>query len=394
MYTSQNNNGRALIDLNMAQTYIPAFFCIFKSSILIFILCNPYVPDNIPIQTTLLICLYIDRAIRSEAVFDSSAILCNILIFYIINNFRSHEDVNKVRFLSPTTIPIMCHLLQIAYCTSAVLLFMGHDILISCHNLLSASPVHGIFRTHTKPYTVIMQGILLAFLVHVPEHNLRFDTQFIVSRSFAFLLICIAWSYISGVPCMIRLLQNMKKTSSGNEKGTSHDTQPVIVQSFAQCQLMFTPILLVTDIYFYVLLIVFSVTLCSKIYTLGTIEPFSSAAYLTTANSSVGNPQPYQNSMECSPEMTRNIGRLPLLYSHAMVPPQDKGGPISIHPVPIYPLNSMKCDKGPSNIVNNYMSPVFSTSHGTSNATSTDPGVKDDTLELFRRAQQNAVTKK
>jgi hypothetical protein len=196
MYNSQNSNGRAVIDLNMAQTYIPAFFCILKSSILIFILCNPYVPDNIPIQTTLLICLYIDRAIRSEAVFDSNAILCNILVFYIINNFRSHEDVNQVRYLSPTTIPIMCHLLQTLYCTSAVLLFMGHDILISCHNILSNSPVYGIFRTHTKPYTVIMQGILLAFLVHVPEHNLKFETQFIVSRSFAFLLICIAWSYI------------------------------------------------------------------------------------------------------------------------------------------------------------------------------------------------------
>jgi hypothetical protein len=361
---------RVTIDLQMAQTYIPAFFCVFKSAVLVLVLCNPNVTNNIPIQTTLLIMLYIDRALRSEAVFDSSAILCNILIFYIINNFRSHEEPTHGFYLSDTTVPILCHLLQSSYCISSVLLFTEVDIFVSLHNLLPTTRVYGIFRTHAKPYSVVVQGIILAFLVHIPEKNLLFDSQFVATRSFSFLLACISWSYISGVPSMIRLLQHMKKplgVYNTNEKGNIYDTSPIIVQSFAQCQLMFTPILFVTDIYFYLIMAIFSVVSCHRIYSLGIPDNNLSDDYLTTTRA---------HNLDSSGNIDLNphLGKLPVMFAQTLMPNNDTLLPISINPVPIYMATT----------------PTFHKSPPPAQLASSTSSTKDDTLELFRRAQQNA----
>jgi hypothetical protein len=372
--------GRTIVDLQMAQTYIPAFFCIMKSSVLIFLLCSTYVSNHILIQLSLIIFLYIDRVVRNEAIFDSNAILCNILTFYIINNFRSVENTKPHRYLSVSAVPVICHILQGIYCSSAVLLFFG------CETYPCI-----IRKTHShtaKPYIIIMHGVLLVCIVQLPEHGIAFNQHFTITRSYAFLLLSIAWSYINGIPYMVKLLQGTPRSpyavNDGEKDGRYNTTVSTVVQSFVHCQLMFTAILFVTDAYFYILVVIFAVIMCHRFSMLGKNECISHVDYFTTIKETGACPSQLSgiDDITCMVNTGDINSNIPVLFANTSN--ATKGGHMFMKTLPIYtPEDDKESALLDTNLQNVYKNPTTTIPNATS-------AVLDDTMELFRRAQQNA----
>lgn len=95
------------VDLRLAQTYVPAFTCLLRCSVLIILLSRPWACYSLPLHACLGAVIYVDRVARSEVILDSNAMMGTLLVAHTVNAFRSAPD-QHVLHLS-TRVPVEHH---------------------------------------------------------------------------------------------------------------------------------------------------------------------------------------------------------------------------------------------------------------------------------------------
>lgn len=64
------------VDLRLAQTYVPAFTCLLRCSVLIILLSRPWACYSLPLHACLGAAIYVDRVARSEVSKAGPCVLC------------------------------------------------------------------------------------------------------------------------------------------------------------------------------------------------------------------------------------------------------------------------------------------------------------------------------
>jgi hypothetical protein len=88
-----------VVDLQLAQTYVPGLYCLFRCTIITAIMTRNNVSEDMSILMIMLIILYVDRCIRIESIFDSNAVVLSILLSHVFNLLR-------VRYPLPTLVDV------------------------------------------------------------------------------------------------------------------------------------------------------------------------------------------------------------------------------------------------------------------------------------------------
>lgn len=204
-----------VVDLRLAQTYVPAFLCLGKGTFLILFISK--FPLGVPLLMVMCTFMYIDRSARNESIFDSNAMLCTILASHIVNIFRS-DPQNHQLFLtslenSSSNFGLVCQFLM---AFSSIFLILGFDIAGSFLDfficpLPSKSKQKKnrkyIFSSFSRGITIVLNGVLLICVLQTPiERSSVVSTSQIISRSYAFLILCLVWTYAVGVGDMIKLI--------------------------------------------------------------------------------------------------------------------------------------------------------------------------------------------
>jgi hypothetical protein len=78
-----------MVDLTLASTYLPAVTCLIRSALVIFLISRESVMRSVAALIGTGIALYLDRLIRRESIFDSSALTCTVFVAHVLNLCRS-----------------------------------------------------------------------------------------------------------------------------------------------------------------------------------------------------------------------------------------------------------------------------------------------------------------
>jgi hypothetical protein len=234
----------------------------------------------------------VDRVIRAEAIFDSSALTCTVFVAHMLNLCRSkiaHID-EQLAIATTTTLPAMdtANMTTIlsspphpsaaaaavvwwwwqqqaffaAYCAVSVLLLLDMDVsamflsifyspnhlaknsssLSVCFQIPASSPAlpptvspqkHVLLRVST----VVMHCLFVGALLQIPVEKADFMLPWkVVARSFTFVVLAICWTYSVGIHEM-----------SVHVRSYPYFYNPVLqgklVQPFTPCQLRFLVVL-------------------------------------------------------------------------------------------------------------------------------------------------------
>ena len=281
---STTNNDRVPVDLRLAKTYMPALSCLARGTVLILIVSRPWASLNVPLLMVFCTILYIDRAVRVEAIFDSNALLCTLLASYAANIFRSDPENHQLLISSVTTTAattvsgpsdIWSIGLQACFVVFSLTLLAGIDPFTMSTEIQQQSAFSAC-----KGYVVILNGILLMCVIQTPlDRSSVVSPVQILIRGYGFLLLSLAWTYAIGVPEMICLLsstsrvQSLTFTSQGKGK-KKHPSSATVVQSFLSCHIRFTHILLSSGYCLYIGTVVFAGVLLYRIYMASSSAPF------------------------------------------------------------------------------------------------------------------------
>ena len=284
------------VDLTLASTYVPAILCLLRASFLIVIMSRDWTTHNMPALIIIGIMLYVDRVVRQEIIFDSSALTCTIYAVHVLNLCRSriaHIDaplldvqwplLNNVTHASSQQQQqiVMAawqhHLAMVAYSVASVLLLMDVDIAslawpskgkygggrhhhnnqhlhgdesCSCLTILangtdllhdtqdsdssSCSATNGM-----RVSTIVLHCILVGLIMQVAVSQDVFMVPWkVMLRSFFFAFLSIFWTYAVGI-----------HNSCLQIRTYPYYYNPVLqkkyVQPFTPCQLRFLVILLI-----------------------------------------------------------------------------------------------------------------------------------------------------
>lgn len=247
------------VDLTMAHTYIPAIGCMLRSSALILVVANTSIIQSPPSMMLIVGLLLVDRFTRSELIFDSNAIPLTLAVSYATDmvRIRSEEQL-LLNIPSAYWIKGACSWLCLAL---SCLLIVEPD-------QLRAGPV-----TIQSPVFLALQSALVLALCQTPlqdEHRDHHDQ--VMSRSFLFLSICIAWTYTVGVHNMVGLLNSATRlpihSITRTKPGGRRQTSSSIVQCFVPCLVRFGGILFLNGLTEQLLCILSVVLLSLKIGTM------------------------------------------------------------------------------------------------------------------------------
>lgn len=248
----QNADAEAklVVDLSLAQTYVPAFSCLARGTVLILLLL--WFPTRTPILILLGVSLHIERCIRRESIFDSSAILCTILACHLLNLLRSNPQDSHELFLHPLNNHTWGTVSQIALVVTSVMILLSVDP-ASLVGFGKGSSQDVASSTASRTGNVIFHGILLMGVLQTPMERGSLESPLqACTRMYSFLVSCLVWTYSLGVRDMISLLTSTSRIPSlsmswpgkGNRKTACSAT---VIQSFLPCHLRFTHLLLIED---------------------------------------------------------------------------------------------------------------------------------------------------
>lgn len=303
------------VDLRLAHTYLPAFSCLVRATVLIVVLSRQWGIESVPLQIVLALVLYIERVVRNENIFDSNAVLCSILGAHVINLFRASPEQHHlvlstvgassgvgmdmssdgtrsgvgVDMSSDSTVPLspihpnlvgqICHA---TYWLISLCLILGVDLVaVLAGYLCSGTPVH---RSARAPFhvnlagfpTVIVHALFLGCIIQTPLNHTALSPMQTIMRSYTFVVLCLTWTYVKGIPEMCVLLASTARSpvvlgvacNKGNRKRSVVNT---IVQSFIPCQLRFTVVLFSDLLYFYLTATTMSAAVLYLVYKLGRV---------------------------------------------------------------------------------------------------------------------------
>jgi hypothetical protein len=89
MYREIKVHGRGpVVDLQLAQTYVPGLYCLLRSSIVILLMTRANVSEDMSLLLVMSIIIYVDRTFRRESIFDSNAVTISVLLSHMLNLLR------------------------------------------------------------------------------------------------------------------------------------------------------------------------------------------------------------------------------------------------------------------------------------------------------------------
>lgn len=386
--TTTARKRRSPVDLSLATTYVPGFYCLLRGTVLVLAIIK--YPLSVPTLMVLCMFLYVDRSVRRESIFDGNAVLCAILAAHILNVFRSDPENHQLFLAAPfdTTaasaatppavgggdaVRIWGRLAQGLLTATSASLLMGLDIASMAVRGLAPplaqaqnqSAMGAVWGTSARVSTVVANAVLLTCVLQTPiDRALVVSTVHIVARCYTFLGACLLWTYAAGVQEMVGLLTSTVRipplllhqsqsshAAAGKGNRSRHVSALSVVQSFMPCHLRFTYLLLASGNH---LIVAGCATGCILAWIVYRASNGQRAAPL-------GAPQPQQNRRPLPtppagsfthPEYCIEEGRplcgdtVPALFAGYPPPPACPGDPIgmSMAQAPIYPVPDDVCD--------------------------------------------------
>ena len=251
--------------------------------------CREWAMHSLPTLILIGIFLYVDRVIRAEMIFDSSALTCTVFVTHILNVCRSKiahiddfttsavvdaSERNLLLFGSSSrngTATETLHMQEVswwwwqqqvvlgAYCAVSNLLLLDLDVSAgassagstSCHSKKDAPAAGACFlqghvshSSSSSPSskqlrisTVVLHCLFVGTLLQIPVNKEEFMLPWkVLARSFTFVVLAICWTYSVGIHEM-----------SVHVRSYPYFYNPVlqgkIVQPFTPCQLRFLVVL-------------------------------------------------------------------------------------------------------------------------------------------------------
>lgn len=294
------------VDLQLAYTYIPAIKCICKATALILVVANTAALESVPALVAMAAVLLLDRVCRSETLFDSNSLLCTLLASYLVDSVRAQNEGGVI--LGSTALHKWA---TAAMWTSVILstLLITDNHWIKCR-LLAAG--------HQLPLT--LQVAALYASTQTPAESNRSSHDQVMMRSFAFLCLCVTWTYTVGVKNMIDLLNTTSRLPTyviTNKKTDSRrGTHSVVVQAFTPCIVRFAPILFATGWSQASCILLHTVALCYRISTVSRqdVHPeyCTASKPCSTAGGPDASPLYLQQDLHHTSNLDMSIKRIPL----------------------------------------------------------------------------------
>jgi hypothetical protein len=182
-----------VVDLKLAQTYVPGLYCLLRSSIVILFMTRSNVSEDMPMLMVMSIFVYIDRTIRNESIFDSNAITMSILFSHMFNLLRVREVPVETAFVDTNGLTRLGTAIQSIYCAMSALLISDYNIGHIFSNKQSLE------KKDNAVYHLFIHAMLMCTIVFIhinPSSMNQIQTN---CRSFAFTCLSILWSYTVGV---------------------------------------------------------------------------------------------------------------------------------------------------------------------------------------------------
>jgi hypothetical protein len=187
-----------VVDLQLAQTYVPGLYCLLRSSIVILFMTRSNVSEDMSILMVMGILIYIDRTIRNESIFDSNAITMSILFSHMFNLLRVREVPVETAFVivyadHTTGLTRLGVAIQSIYCALSALLISDYNVgqVFSSKQLLE--------KKDCTIYHLFIHAILMCTIVFIHINPVSMNQIQTNCRSFAFICLSILWSYTVGV---------------------------------------------------------------------------------------------------------------------------------------------------------------------------------------------------
>jgi hypothetical protein len=183
-----------IVDLKLAQTYVPGLYCLLRSSIVILVMTRTNISEDMSSLLIMSIILYVDRTIRNESIFDSNALTMSVLLGHIFNLLRIREVPIDSQFVNvhddkTTTLTKLGVTVQLLYCLISWVSVSDWNIANLCPTL---TPV-------LHSYTVCIHALFLSTMIFMHMSKESTTQLLTIVRSISFTLLSILWTYIVGV---------------------------------------------------------------------------------------------------------------------------------------------------------------------------------------------------
>lgn len=215
------------VDLTLASTYLPALLCILRSSVLIVLMSRERVTHSMPILILIGIILYVERILRQEVIFDSSALTCTVFAIHVLNICRSsiaHIDgeisatatssnISSSALFESSSVRdgdlmmgIHGWVCMVMYSASSILLLLDFDLagFLELHNgknnrlLLTTTTNNPMMMMRVS--TIVLNCLFVGLTMQVPISESVFMLPWkIMMRSFLFVMLSIFWTYCIGI---------------------------------------------------------------------------------------------------------------------------------------------------------------------------------------------------
>jgi hypothetical protein len=188
-----------VVDLQLAQTYVPGLYCLLRSSIVILFMTRSNVSEDMPILMVMSVLIYVNRTIRNESLFDSNTVTMSVLLSHMFNLLRVREVPVETMFVAvypPDNVMGLTKLgagIQFIYCVMSAILVSDYRI-------------GGIFsgktsqeNNHNVTFTLLLHAVFMSTMVFIHISLTSMNQVNTIGRSMAFTCLSILWSYVVGV---------------------------------------------------------------------------------------------------------------------------------------------------------------------------------------------------
>jgi hypothetical protein len=188
-----------VVDLQLAQTYVPGLYCLLQSTIVILVMTRSNVSEDMPILMVMSILIYIDRTIRNESIFDSNAITMSILLSHMFNLLRVREVPVETLFVvvypdNGISLTKIGAGIQFVYCAISAILVSDYRISSQENN------------NHNVTYALLTHAVFMGTMVFIHISPSSMSQVNTICRSLGFTCLSILWSYVVGVKNTVNAL--------------------------------------------------------------------------------------------------------------------------------------------------------------------------------------------
>jgi hypothetical protein len=187
-----------IVDLKLAQTYIPGLYCLMRCAFVIGIMTRATVSQDMAILLVMCVLGYVDRTTRNESIFDSNGVVLSILLSHMLNLLRVREVPMESHFVrvnpdQTTVLTKMGVAVQVVYCAVSMFSVSEYSFTdIGISKMSSDTP-----RMLNK--TMCIHATLMSLMIFIHINPSSMTQTLTIGRSLSFTTLVILWSYVVGV---------------------------------------------------------------------------------------------------------------------------------------------------------------------------------------------------